>query len=329
MKVYLYFLTSVILIVISDIISSGKNISFDSLIADIVPSAAAMWWMASVLSRKTDVKVVAGMMNTVNIAILLYHIFCISGRVERLPDTVVSQMLSLMAVMLFCLLVCGMSYYVWDVKNIMKNGGQWTAVCLIVDMIYFFCIMAAVVSVQVRLPSLGLFLLCGMIAATGVRGVRQSQFVLWNSQERLIVESMKITSMTVASAGPGIDELYKDIYERVVEMFESRQPYLDNNLTINDLVKELYTNKLYVSRAISRFTGRNFCQFVNFYRIMHAVQCFRDNPELKIHELADMSGFNSIVSFNMAFRLFMNENPGEWTRKERSKLIKAKKLTRK
>jgi transcriptional regulator GlxA family with amidase domain len=41
--------------------------------------------------------------------------------------------------------------------------------------------------------------------------------------------------------------------------------------------------------------------------------------DLKIAELANMSGFNSVVSYNMAFRLFMNENPSEWCRKERAK----------
>ncbi len=329
MKVYLYFLASAILILISDIIASGNNISFDNLVMDVMPSAVAVWWMVSVLAGKTDVKVVAGMANTVNIALVLYYMCSSAGHIERLSGAAVSKMIFLMAVLVLCLMLYGVVFYVWDVKNIMKNGTQWTTVCLIVDMVYFFCIMGAVASVQVSLPLLGLIILCGMIAAVGVREHRQSQFVLWERQERLIVESMKITSMQSASAGPNIDELYKEIYDRVVEMFESKQPYLDNNLTINDLVKELYTNKLYISRAISRFTGRNFCQFVNFYRIIYAVQCFRDNPELKIHELADMSGFNSIVSFSMAFRLFMNENPGEWTRKERNKLMKAKKLSKK
>ncbi len=330
MKIYLYFLVSVLLILLSDIAASGKNILMCSLVLDVVPSAAAMWWMASVLSKKTDVKVVAGMMNTLNIALVLYNICRISGNVESVSGEGILRMLSLMAVVLFCLLVYGMVFYVWDVKSILKNGEAWTTVCLVVDMVYFFCIMAAVISVQVSVPLVGFLLLCGMIAAMGVREFRQSQFVLWKRQERIIVESMKITSMTASSSsGPNIDELYKDIYERVVEMFENKKPYLDNALTINDLFKELYTNKLYISRAISRFTGRNFCQFVNFHRIMYAVQCFRDNPDLKIHELSDMSGFNSIVSFSMAFRLFMNENPGEWTRKERNKLMKAKKLTKK
>jgi transcriptional regulator GlxA family with amidase domain len=55
------------------------------------------------------------------------------------------------------------------------------------------------------------------------------------------------------------------------------------------------------------------------------MQCFRENPDLKIYELATMSGFNSIVSYNMAFRLFMGENPSEWCRKEKTRKITNKK----
>ena len=50
-------------------------------------------------------------------------------------------------------------------------------------------------------------------------------------------------------------------------------------------------------------------------------------PEMvqAVNELAEMSGFNSVVSYNMAFRLFMNENPSDWCRKERQKIRKKKK----
>lgn len=118
---------------------------------------------------------------------------------------------------------------------------------------------------------------------------------------------------------------YRQLYDRIVEYFERDKPFLDNNLTINDVVKVVFSNKVYISRAISQFTGRNFCQFVNYYRISYSKDCFRENPELKITEMAEMSGFNSVVTYNMAFRLFMNENPSDWCRKERQKIRKKKK----
>ena len=57
---------------------------------------------------------------------------------------------------------------------------------------------------------------------------------------------------------------------------------------------------------------------------MYSVEAFRDNPELKATELANLSGFNSLVSFSMAFRLYMNENPSDWIRKERNRKAKSR-----
>ena len=45
--------------------------------------------------------------------------------------------------------------------------------------------------------------------------------------------------------------------------------------------------------------------------------------QLKVTELASLSGFNSLVSFSMAFRLYMNENPSDWIRKERTRKTKS------
>lgn len=107
------------------------------------------------------------------------------------------------------------------------------------------------------------------------------------------------------------------LFGRIAELFDSRKPYLDDKITIGKVANMLYTNKVYVSRAINDHTGKNFCQYVNYHRIMYSVSAFRENPHLRISELAEMSGFHTIVSYNMAFRLVMNDSPGEWCKKIR------------
>ena len=110
---------------------------------------------------------------------------------------------------------------------------------------------------------------------------------------------------------------YRTTYERLNTLFEEKKPYLDGNLTIGDIARELYTNKLYISKSINLYTGKNFCQYVNLYRVRHSMKLFKANPHLKVGQLAEMSGFHSVASYNMAFRLFMNESPGEWCRRNR------------
>lgn len=110
------------------------------------------------------------------------------------------------------------------------------------------------------------------------------------------------------------------LYSRLQTLFEEKKPYLDENITVGEVAKMLYTNKAYLSRAINDHTGKNFCQYVNHYRIMHSMQIFRQNPGLRVTELAEASGFHTIVSFNMAFRLVTNESPGEWCKRIRHEL---------
>ena len=136
---------------------------------------------------------------------------------------------------------------------------------------------------------------------------------------------MKISHADNAQESAGTIMLYKNIYDRVLDYFIECKPYLNPNLTINDVVEVVFSNKLYISKAISQCTGRNFCQFVNYYRIMYAVEMFRSDTNLKVLELATKSGFNSVVSFGMAFRLYMGEKPGDWCRREKFRLEKLKK----
>ena len=222
-----------------------------------------------------------------------------------------------------------------SIKEVMKSGTIWTNVLLSVDALYpllillnysFYLLASAIAGTFEGLHSYIFLIVAALsLASLALRIYLDAAFVLWQQQERRIVESMKVTSVESAIDVSRIEDIYKDIYERVVAYFENEKPFLDNKLTINDVVRSLYTNKLYISRAISQFTGRNFCQFVNYYRVIYSMQCFRENPDLKIYELATMSGFNSIVSYNMAFRLFMGENPSEWCRKEKTRKIKNKK----
>lgn len=232
--------------------------------------------------------------------------------------------------------------YIWgiyrrlkDVKYVMKSGSVWTNVTLSVDSIY----LAVILMVAMLYGTLSAFfpendMICAAVsvvvytyiyAALNVRILNSSAFVLMTDHERKIVESMKISHSDNAQESAGTMMLYKNIYDRVLDYFMECKPYLNPNLTINDVVEVVFSNKLYISEAISQCTGRNFCQFVNYYRVIHAVELFRADTNLKVLELATKSGFNSVVSFGMAFRLYMGEKPGDWCRREKFRLEKLKK----
>lgn len=304
------------------------------LVAAVLPTLSAMTLLTSSL---WEYKSVAGFvfgLIAVNILSAMYLTSCGIG-LTVYHETIFTSVTVVSSIMAVSFFIAGIYRRARSVKQVMRTGTVWANVGLGTDAVYMLFLMSLILAYRCAAGMSGFFfhlisgctvlMLALEAAALAMRVADDSFFVLWRKQEQRIVESMKVTHVEAATDVSKIDEVYKDIYERVVAYFEREKPFLDCELTINDLVKVLYSNKLYISRAISQFTGRNFCQFVNFYRIKYSTECFRANHDLKIHEIASMSGFNSIVSFNMAFRLYMGENPSDWCRKEKGRFVKGQK----
>ncbi len=104
------------------------------------------------------------------------------------------------------------------------------------------------------------------------------------------------------------------LFGRIKEYMEKKHPYLNPGFSLEDMAKAMYTNSGYISRIINTCTGSNFSQFVNTYRVKHAMELYKKDSSLRMTELAQLSGFNTKVTFNMAFKLVAGETPGQWCR---------------
>jgi len=107
------------------------------------------------------------------------------------------------------------------------------------------------------------------------------------------------------------------LYEKVQSIMETKRPYLDEEFSLQDLATASFTNKTYLSKTINLFSGRNFRQFVNWYRVQYSIDLMNKDKHLRISELSMMSGFHTVVTYNMAFKLNMNETPSEYLQKLR------------
>ena len=135
---------------------------------------------------------------------------------------------------------------------------------------------------------------------------------LWKLKARL---TKKVESCMGGGKEDRRENLYRSVFGRIEEYFREENPYLDMELCIANVAEHVYTNRVYVSRAISECSGSNFCQYVNGYRIRYAMDCFKRNPSLRVTDLSAMSGFRTVASYNMAFRRFVGELPSEWMRR--------------
>ena len=110
-----------------------------------------------------------------------------------------------------------------------------------------------------------------------------------------------------------------DLKNRLLNYFETEKPYLNPRLTIAEVALYLYSNKTYLSRLINDHYNNNFSQFVNYYRIQVAKDLFSKDNRMTIHQLCDLSGFGSMATFTMAFRLNVGNSPAEWCKEQKIK----------
>mgnify|MGYP003615136415 FL=1 len=108
-----------------------------------------------------------------------------------------------------------------------------------------------------------------------------------------------------------------DLRLRLERYFEKDRPYLNKDLSINEVAVILYTNKTYLSKVINENMGMNFNQFLNFYRMKEVDRLINEDLDISIQELCRKSGFGCMASFTVAFRLFKGTSPADWCKHRR------------
>lgn len=245
---------------------------------------------------------------------------CAAATLLRIKGSIPLLVFGFLAVNLYLVLRRKFS----KVRNLFKSDEVWNNVLDFSNVFIAFLL---------ALPSL--LLSCGMaasVAAVLLQSALLAASYMLKNQNLSFLMNDKNMKMVKSIANSNLrdphdcDESAESrrmnvLYKSVVEYMEKNQPFLDENFNLEDFARRLYTNKVYLSRTVNTLSGRNFRQFVNYYRVKYSTELFRQDPRLKVEELAMMSGFHTVVSFNMAFHLFMNETPSEWMRRYRSSLI--------
>ena len=108
------------------------------------------------------------------------------------------------------------------------------------------------------------------------------------------------------------------LYARVVTVMEQKRPFLAGGFSLDDLASAVFTNRGYLSRAINILSGRNFSQFVNYFRVRYGADLIRKDPNVRLISVAQMCGFRSSQSFDAAFKVNMGETPSKYQERIRS-----------
>lgn len=100
------------------------------------------------------------------------------------------------------------------------------------------------------------------------------------------------------------EALSEEIYSRIQQLMEDEKAFKNPDLSLKLLSGQFRQSPQIISMVVNQKSGKNFNSFINHYRIEEATQQLRD-PKFEhytISAIAMESGFNSISSFNTAFR---------------------------
>ena len=164
------------------------------------------------------------------------------------------------------------------------------------------------------MPFLAMSIVLGMLFCIMYRRAYTGRTMLISSRDEELIHSIIRNNLRSDLRPEENDEFMKNLYEKAVDYMESHLPYLDPDFTQEGMSRILYSNKLYLSKAINAFSGFNFRQFVNYYRINYSLALKKENPDMSVSQLAVRSGFHSVVTYNIAFKMHKRTTPGEYFR---------------
>lgn len=104
------------------------------------------------------------------------------------------------------------------------------------------------------------------------------------------------------------------LLNRICELMENEQPFLNSNLKITDVAAMLHTNRTYVSNCINNQRNCSFMQFINTYRVAYAQKLMKETDK-KMPEIWLTSGFANETSFFRTFKSVTGMTPNEWKAK--------------
>ena len=115
---------------------------------------------------------------------------------------------------------------------------------------------------------------------------------------------------TVPTSVP--DDRMSRLMEQITAQMEKKELFRKNGLTKEDLARAVSSNSRYVSDCINALAGCSFIDYVNGYRIRYAQRLLYENPDMRLSEISEESGFSSEVTFYRNFKSRTGQTPVEW-----------------
>lgn len=132
------------------------------------------------------------------------------------------------------------------------------------------------------------------------------------SVNTILQNTTPVTTPDTTTSTPA--PIYQDRIDTLQHYMKDQSPYLNPDLTIQDLARQTNIPARELSVLINHHLDQHFFDFVNDYRIRHAMTLLEDatKKDRNIQEILYEVGFNSKSSFNTAFKKRTGLTPSQY-----------------
>jgi AraC-like DNA-binding protein len=105
-----------------------------------------------------------------------------------------------------------------------------------------------------------------------------------------------------------------EVIDNLLAFMRDKKPFLDPELSLSSLSKQIGLNRNQLSRLIIEGIGENFYDFINRYRVDEVKRLMTD-PQKQNYNLLGIAleaGFKSKSTFNLIFKRFTGLTPTEY-----------------
>lgn len=151
--------------------------------------------------------------------------------------------------------------------------------------------------IQVTMICLGLFVLY-----IGTKGMEQ----------RSVGQIIAFNDMNTTIKNGDSDLSINSLVDKIDNYILKEKAFLNPELKIWDIVRNTGINRSYISQIINTEYKLNFNHYINKLRVEKACRMLKADKSTTIDSIAFECGFNSMSTFNRAFKMFMGIPPSEY-----------------
>lgn len=260
------------------------------------------------------------------------------------PNHVLFRNASLITFIAWCCIIGQFSVYLFKIQHLVRRHSQkaaeelsnteevslqWVRTCMFTFVLFYALVLFATFA-QLHLPGLRYFsyavglLYTFSVFLIGYRGLFQKDLSVLVVENQTPATTPKVTKekTMIAKANPvpepASNAPEKAMFEKLLQYMEEHKPYLNAELSLTELARQLDLSRNQLSYLINTYKNENFYTFVNTYRVDEVKQLFASpkHQHYTILTLAYEAGFSSKSSFNRIFKSITGSTPSEYQKKQ-------------